>query len=364
MLIQVTEDITIPGKKIEKINSDPEATAKAINLLYVNDSQEGITRITTSKGFRYICQNKPVKRKSDLERIRKLAIPPAWEKVWICAKENGHLQATGLDARGRKQYKYHPLWNQLRNHTKFYRMLQFGRSLPDARKQVAKDLELPGMPCQKILAAVVALMERTSIRIGSGFYEKMNGSFGLTTFKNKHVNITGSRVMFSFKGKKGIEHEISIKSRKLASIVKQCREIPGKQLFQYYDTEGNKQIVDSGMVNDYIRSIMNEEFTAKDFRTWAGTAQALLAFRDIGPASNNTEAKKKILEAIDKVSQHLGNTRTICKKYYVHPAIMEMYENDQLGKYLVLLNGDTRDPESITGLAKEEKVLLKILEEQ
>ena len=202
MQIQVTEDIAISEKKLQNIIGDPEATAKAVKLVYVNDSQEGIRRIRTGKGFKYQFRKKALKNKADLDRIKKLVIPPAWENVWICPLENGHLQVTGLDALKRKQYKYHPLWNQLRNQTKFYRLLQFGKCLPSIRKKVEADLSLPGLPCEKVLAAVVALMERTSIRIGSGLYEKMYGSFGLTTLKNRHVDVNGHQVKFSFKGKK------------------------------------------------------------------------------------------------------------------------------------------------------------------
>ena len=362
MQIQVTEDIAISEKKLQNIIGDPEATAKAVKLVYVNDSQEGIRRIRTGKGFKYQFRKKALKNKADLDRIKKLVIPPAWENVWICPLENGHLQVTGLDALKRKQYKYHPLWNQLRNQTKFYRLLQFGKCLPSIRKKVEADLSLPGLPCEKVLAAVVALMERTSIRIGSGLYEKMYGSFGLTTLKNRHVDVNGHQVKFSFKGKKGIEHEISIKSRKLANIVKQCREIPGKELFQFIDDKGIKQSIDSGMVNDYIRNIVEDDFTAKDFRTWSGTVQALLAFKEIGEHESVSQAKKNVIEVLDKVSRHLGNTRTVCRKYYVHPVLLDLYEKGKLGEYLDKINSKEPESDTRTGLAKEEKLLLTILE--
>jgi DNA topoisomerase-1 len=360
--IQLTEDISIPKKKLQEIITDPEATARAVKLIYVSDSQEGIRRLRNGKGFKYIYQHKAVKNKEDLERIKKLVLPPAWEDVWICPKPNGHLQATGKDVKNRKQYKYHSLWNELRNQTKFYRLLQFGRALPLIRKKVDKDLSLSGMPRDKVLAAVVALMEKTSIRIGSGLYEKLYGSFGLTTLKNKHVDIKGSQVKFSFKGKKGIEHTISIKSKKLSLIVKHCREIPGKELFQYYDENNTKQSIDSGMVNEYIRTIIEDDFTAKDFRTWAGTVQALLAFREIGPCEAPAEVKKKIVEVLDRVAKHLGNTRTVCRKYYVHPCLLDLYEKQQLQQYLKKLGEIKTEDDRITGLAPEEKLLLEILE--
>ncbi|HEX5652225.1 MAG TPA: DNA topoisomerase IB [Chitinophagaceae bacterium] len=361
MNIQLADDTIIKVKQPEKIIADPALAAQAVKLLYVNDAQEGIRRVAAGKGFRYVYKNKTVKDKSILERIRKLAIPPAWENVWICASEHGHLQATGTDARKRKQYKYHALWNELRNQTKFYRMLQFGQTLPSIRKKVAEDLSLSGMPREKVLAAVVALMEKTSIRIGSGIYEKMYGSFGLTTLKNKHVNVNGSKVKFTFKGKKGIEHDISIKSKKLATIVRHCLDIPGKELFQYYDEKNERQSIDSGMVNEYIRTICEADFTAKDFRTWTGTVQALVALCEAGPCNSVSETKKKILEVLDKVAGHLGNTRTICKKYYVHPLLLDMYENNKLEKYQQKLKAIKTDEDIITGMNPVEKLLLDIL---
>ena len=362
MAIQITEDISIPQKQLEKIIADPQATAKAVNLVYVSDSQEGIVRLRSGKAFKYQYRKKLLRDKAQLDRIKCLVLPPAWENVWICAKENGHLQATGTDARKRKQYKYHHLWNQLRNQTKFYRLLQFGKALPKIREQLAKDLAKSGMPREKVLSAVVALMEKTSIRIGSGIYEKMYGSFGLTTLKNKHVNINGSQVKFTFKGKKGIDHDISIRSKRLATIIKHCRDIPGKELFQYYDEKGEKQSIDSGMVNDYIRNIVEDDFTAKDFRTWAGTVQALAAFTELQPFETASDAKKNIIEVLDKVAKHLGNTRTVCKKYYVHPFLLTLYEQKKLAKYMTKLPRIKSDKDTVTGMAPEEKLLLKILE--
>ena len=224
-----------------------------------------------------------------------------------------------------------------------------------------KDLSLPGLPLKKVLATVVSLMERTHIRIGNNFYEKLYGSFGLTTLKDKHVNISGSSLKFSFKGKKGVHHDISIKSKKLAALVKQCRDIPGKELFQYYDEKGEHKSIDSGMINDYIKQIGGIDFTAKDFRTWAGTVQALLAFKELGFYETVTESKKKIVEALDIVSKELGNTRTVCRKYYVHPGIIDMYENKSLEKYLQQLDSIEVD-DNKTDLTAEEKIVMKILE--
>ena len=354
----------ISPKKIAKILKDPAKTAKAVNLVYVNDSASpGIIRKKRGKSFQYFYGSKPVKDKSCVERIKKLVIPPAWENVWICALENGHLQATGVDSKKRKQYRYHPAWNQLRNHTKYYRMMQFGHALPAIRLNLEKDLSISALNQRKVLAAVVSLMERTNIRVGNNVYEKLYGSFGLTTLKDKHVDIRGSQLKFSFKGKKGIRHDIGIKHRKLAKVVLQCRDIPGKELFQYYDENGQRQSIDSGMVNGYIKEISGEDFTAKDFRTWSGTVNAFLAFKELGNFETDTDAKRKINEALDKVAHNLGNTRNVCKKYYVHPLIINLYENHSINKYIEELDKIEEDDDK-AGLTKEEKVVMKILENE
>ena len=358
----VAEDILkISPKKIKNIISDPVKTAEAVKLVYVIDTEPGINRKKNSDGFEYLFEDKKVEDAEVLQRIKNLVIPPAWENVWICTLANGHLQATGLDVMKRKQYRYHPLWSTLRNHTKYYRMIDFGKVLPAIRLQLEKDLSLPGLPLQKVLATIVSLMERTSIRIGSNFYEKLYGSFGLTTLKDKHVSFSGTQMKFSFKGKKGVHHDVSIKNKKLAAIVQKCKEIPGKELFQYYDEEGSRKSVDSGMVNDYIKTISGGDFTAKDFRTWTGTVQALLAFKELGFYETATETKKKIVEALDIVSKQLGNTRTVCKKYYVHPVIISMYEDKSLEKYFMELDTIEKD-DGKSGLTAEEKVVMKILE--
>ncbi len=359
----VAEDILkLPAKRIKKIINDPVKTAEAVKLIYVSDQEPGIVRNKTKSDFEYLKEGTQVKNAEELERIKSLVIPPAWENVWICVLPNGHLQATGLDLMKRKQYRYHPLWSLLRNHTKYYRMNEFGKVLPAIRLQLEKDLSLPGLPLEKVLATIVSLMERTSIRIGSNLYEKLYGSFGLTTLKDKHVSFTGTQMKFSFKGKKGVQHDISIKNKKLSAIVQQCKDIPGKELFQYYDESNSRKSVDSGMVNDYIKTISGGgDFTAKDFRTWAGTVQALLAFKALGFYETVTETKRKIVEALDMVSRHLGNTRTVCKKYYVHPVIISMYEDKSLEKYFKELDSIEKD-DNKSGLTAEEKVVMKILE--
>ena len=352
---------TIPvlrKKTLKKLSQDPVATAKAIQLVYVSCKDEGIQRIKAGKGFKYAFRNKMIKDKTTLQRIKSLVIPPAWKDVWICRIAEGHLQATGIDLLNRKQYRYHPLWNELRNKTKFYRLPELGKSLPVIRKKLESDLTLPGLPKNKVLAAVVSLMEKTGIRIGSEFYEKLYGSFGLTTLKDKHAEIKGNHLKFSFRGKKGVEHIVSLKSRKLARIVQNCRDIAGKELFQYIDEDGNRQSIDSGMVNEYIHSLTGEDFTAKDFRTWCGSVAALTAIIENG-LDDKLDSKKKVIAVLDKVSEQLGNSRTVCKKYYVHPSLLELYEGGKLENLISKKeNGSTSD----TSLTPVEKALIGILE--
>ncbi|MEO6315673.1 MAG: DNA topoisomerase IB [Chitinophagaceae bacterium] len=339
-----------------------EEAAVAANLLYVKDNGPGISRLKKGKGYAYYLQKKPVKAQKEINRIRKLAIPPAWLNVWICPVDNGHIQATGLDVRQRKQYRYHELWNKLRNETKFHRLYEFGKRLPELRLKLEKDLASKELNQRKVLATVVSLMERTYIRIGNNEYEKANGSYGLTTFKDKHVAISGDKMQFTFKGKKGIQHNISLKNKKLAKMVKQCRDIPGKELFQYYDADGNHKSIDSGMVNHYIKEMSGYDCSAKDFRTWAGSVHALQAFRSLGEALTATDSKKNVLTALDEVSKKLGNTRTVCKKYYVHPALLSLYEENNLTDYLKELD-NLEAPDNKSGLTAEEEVLMKILKQ-
>jgi DNA topoisomerase I len=361
MAVTAEELPEISKRKLRSIVKDEEKTAMAANLIYVSDKDEGIERRKKGERFEYYYKNELIKDDEELLRIKHLVIPPAWEKVWICKKENGHLQATGYDTKNRKQYKYHRNWNALRNSTKFYRLHDFGKALPAIRLQLEKDLSIPQLTERKVLAAVVSLMERTNIRIGNSFYEKSYGSFGLTTLKDRHVKFHGNSVTFSFKGKKGVDHKINLKNKKLAAIIKKCRDIPGKELFQFYDEEGNHHSIDSGLVNNYIREISNADFTAKDFRTWAGTVQAFLTLCSLGNGESATEAKRKIVEALDIVSGHLGNTRTVCKKYYVHPLILSLYESKKLEKYNANLDRIEKD-DNKASLSPEEKMVMKILE--
>lgn len=362
MSLELPED-TIAGiskRRIRSLLKSPVKTAEAVNLVYLADNVPGIERKRTEDGFEYFYKGEKVTDEETLLRIKKLVLPPAWESVWISPKESGHLQATGIDTKNRKQYKYHASWNALRNHTKFYRLYQFGLVLPQLRLKIEKDLSLSGLPIEKVLATVVSLMERTNIRVGNCSYEKANGSYGITTLKDRHVKVQGTSIKFSFKGKKGVYHDIDIKSKRLAGIVKRCQDIPGKELFQYIDDEGKRRDIDSGMVNDYIKSIGDGNYTAKDLRTWSGTVQALLAFKELGISETQTQTKRNVVAALDMVASALGNTRTVCKKYYVHPLILSLYETTTLEKYLKRLDNLEEDDDK-TGLTKEEKVLMNIL---
>ncbi|MES2627591.1 MAG: DNA topoisomerase IB [Bacteroidota bacterium] len=330
-------------------------------LVYVNDHQPGIRRLKSGKGFRFLKEDQPLKTQEELLRIKKLAIPPAWTNVWVCSLPNGHIQATGFDVRNRKQYRYHTLWNELRKQTKFHKMHEFGKFLPVLRLQLEKDIAKKELCEQKVIAALISVMERTYIRIGNSSYEKENGSYGLTTLKDRHVKIEGGSVQFTFKGKKGISHSIGLKNRRLAKIIQQCKDIPGKDLFQYYTPDGHHKTVDSGMVNAYLKNATGQDFTAKDFRTWAGSLQILRAFRSVGDYVNETDKKSKINHALAEVSAQLGNTVNVCRKYYVHPTLISMYEQRSLLQYLEQLDA-LEKTDGITGLTQEENLLMLILE--
>ncbi|WP_345952748.1 DNA topoisomerase IB [Mucilaginibacter sp. PAMB04168] len=350
-------------KKLEKIGRDPKITAKAAGLRYVSDTSPGYTRKPSGKGFAfYDADGGLVKDKELIQRFNKLIIPPAYTKVWISPYENSHLQFTGTDAAGRKQYRYHADWNKIRNQSKYHRLQAFAAHLPAIRQQVDQDLLRRNLDHDKVLALVVRLMELTSIRIGNESYKKLYGSYGLTTMQDKHVKVDGSKINFEFKGKKGVYHKIDLQSKRLARLVKQCRDIPGKELFQYYDDEGKRCTIDSGDVNGYLKQITGEDFTAKDFRTWAGSVSALYAFKEAGEFENQTQCKKNIISVLDEVAINLGNTRTVCKKYYVHPTVIKSYEEGTLFKYIQNLDEDKDIRASELNTA--EKALLEILEKE
>jgi len=332
---------------------DPVESAKAAGLRYVTDDEPGIRRRKSGKGFTFLdAQGKTVKDPKVIERIKKLAIPPAWTDVWICPRANGHLQATGRDARGRKQYRYHADWRSVRDETKFGRMIAFGETLPKIRERVDQDLSLPGLPREKVLGAVVKLLETTLIRVGNPEYAKQNNSFGLTTLRNRHVEISGATVRFEFRGKSGQDHSVEIHDRRLARIVRQIRDLPGQKLFQYLDEDGERQSVSSEDVNDYLRATTGEEFSAKDFRTWGGTVLALSALLELGPCETEKDASRAVVEAIKQVSSSLGNRPAICRKFYVHPLVIESYLEGKL----------TQSPEDDSaGLQQLEERVLKLL---
>lgn len=293
-----------------------------------------------------------------LSRIKSLSIPPAWERVWISPVDEGHLQVTGYDAAGRKQYKYHPLWSKIRSHTKYFRMLDFGMKLPMIREKIQEDLKKPGLSRQKVMAAILAILDSAYIRIGNSVYEKLNGSFGLTTLRNKHARVNGYKIQFKFIGKKGIKSNVTIKNRRLANIINKCKEIPGQQLFAWVEEDGSIKKVDSGMVNEYIREISGNDYTAKDFRTWAGSVSAIKALEELGSYTTQTEMKRKINMMYDMAAIELGNTRNVCRTHYVNPVIPKLYEENKLSAFFRKVDKTEVLPDN---LKREELILLEIL---
>jgi DNA topoisomerase-1 len=347
------------AKKKIRLIVDPEAAAKAAKLVYVSDEEPGIQRVPSGKGFKYLAPDgKRIKDKDMLERIAALAIPPAYTDVWISPLEDGHIQATGRDAKGRKQYRYHPRWRDQRDETKFYRMILFGEALPEIRERIAHDLSLRGLPREKVLATVVQLLGTTFIRIGNPEYARNNESFGLTTLLDDHVEISGSTMHFEFRGKSGKEHAIDLRDKRLARLIKQCQDVPGQQLFQYVDAEGNPHSITSTDVNAYLREISGQDFTAKDFRTWGGTTLAVLAFAELGDPDAEADGKKYTVQMIKSVAAQLGNTQAVCRKYYVHPAVSEAY---LAGKLLPLLAKAQAEGDLLNELTPEERTVMALL---
>ncbi|MDX2212485.1 MAG: DNA topoisomerase IB [Oculatellaceae cyanobacterium bins.114] len=344
--------------------TDPIQSAQKAGLHYVTDTIPGIQRKASGRGFCYYdIEGNRVCDRETLARIKSLVIPPAWKKVWICSLPHGHLQATGYDAKGRKQYRYHPDWRGHRNQTKFNRMIAFGLVLPMIREQTDRHLQLPNLPREKVLATVVQLLEKTLIRVGNDEYALKNSSFGLTTMRDRHVSFSGNQIKFQFRGKSGVEHDIELSDRRLAKVVKRCQDIPGHELFQYIDENGQRQTINSGDVNSYLRTVSGEDFTAKDFRTWSGTVQAALELKTIGIAHSQTEAKKNVTQAVKNVADLLGNRPATCRKYYIHPAVLEAYLKGTLIPFLE--EWDVVDiQETPYGLRREEQAVLALLEQQ
>jgi DNA topoisomerase I len=305
---------------------DPARSARIAKLRHASDSRPGIRRVRCGAGFRYVGPSgEPVRDLETLSRIRGLVIPPAWTDVWICPFANGHLQATGRDSKGRKQFRYHNRWREVRDEGKFARMISFGLALPRIRRRIRHDLALPGLPQSKVLAAIVRLLERTLVRVGNEEYARMNGSYGLTTLRDRHLRLDGSSFRLVFHGKNGTKHVVAINDPRLARLVKRCRDLPGKELFQYVDREGNVHDITSAEVNEYLREISGQRFTAKDFRTWAGTVRTAWALHECGLFQKKTEAKRNIVRAISAVALQLRNTPAICRKCYVHHSVLDAY---------------------------------------
>lgn len=349
--------------KLERLEvvSDPQKAAEEAGLRYVSDEQPGYTRKRRGRKFVYFdTEGKQIRDEARILRINRLAIPPAYTEVWICPSPNGHLQATGRDDRGRKQYRYHEQWREVRDENKYEKMVVFGKVLPKIRRRINRDLKRRGLPREKVLAAVVQLLQRTFIRVGNEEYAKENKSFGLTTMRERHLDVRGAKLRFRFRGKSGKEHEVDLEDRRVARIIKQLQELPGQEVFQYLDEAGERHKVTSEDVNQYLRQISGEDFTAKDFRTWAGTVLAAMALKAQEPFENKSQAKKNLKTAISAVARILGNTPTICRKCYVHPAVLETYFDGTLAEELRRKTVRTLQ-KSLGDLRSEEKEVLEFL---
>ncbi len=352
--------MTLNGaKRVPPDAVDPVASARMAGLRYVRDDAPGIERRRAGRGFVYIADGTRVTDRETLDRIRKLAIPPAWTNVWICALAHGHIQASGRDARGRKQYRYHARWRAVRDETKYARMNAFASALPALRRRVARDLARPGLPREKVLAAVVRLLDTTCIRVGNEEYARANGSFGLTTLRTRHVDVEGDTLTFEFRGKAGRMHRVDVNDRRVARVVARCQDLPGQELFQYVEGDGTRRTIDSGDVNAYLRETMGADFTAKDFRTWAGTVLAAGALAAIAGVRSERHARREIVRAVEQVAQALGNTPAICRKSYIHPAVIETFVAGRLPRGLGLRV--VRRPAADDGLKREEAAVLALL---
>ena len=320
------------GKSYTRLHVlQPEQSARIAGLRYVNDEHPGFRRVRGRRGFRYVDGDGHVIRDAaTLGRIRSLAIPPAWTDVWICTRADGHLQASGRDARGRKQYRYHKRWREFRDETKYGRMLAFAKALPKIHRRVRQDLARPGLPREKALATVVRLLETTCIRVGNEEYARENDSFGLTTLRTRQVKVRGDKLKFSFRGKSGVHHDVELSDAQVAGIVRRMRDLPGYELFCYLDESGGTHTISSDDVNAYVRDIAGDEFTSKDFRTWAGTVLAGEALRAMPRSGSAAEAKRNVQQAVEAVARRLGNTKAVCRKSYIHPAVLDSYVEDTL----------------------------------
>ncbi len=346
------------------IERDPEKTAELAGLEYVNDQLPGITRKKKGSKFVYISPSgKIITEQSEIDRINALVIPPAYQEVWICVKKNGHLQATGKDARGRKQYRYHSLWKKVREENKYHRLVAFGKALPLIRKKVTEDLALKTLSKDKLLALVVHLLEVTLIRVGNEEYARENNSFGLTTFRNRHVHIEGTKITFKFRGKSGQMHTIDVKDRRLANVIKKCKELPGQELFEYKNENGEIASISSTDVNHYLHEITKDHFTAKDFRTWTGTVLAVFALQEFEQFDSDVQAKKNIVQAVEKVAKKLGNTPSVCRKCYIHPEVINAYLDGTLMQ-MIKERAEKSLTDSLSELTSEETAVLAFLKQR
>ena len=343
---------------------DARESAREAGLRHVHDGMPGIRRRRAGRSFSYLgTDGRPIRDRSELTRIKVLAIPPAWTDVWIAPDRRAHIQATGRDARGRKQYRYHPRWRAVRDEAKYGRMIEFGKSLPAIRERTAADLARRGLPREKVLATVVQLLEKTLIRVGNEEYARENRSFGLTTMRTRHVDVDRSHVRFHFRGKSGREHSVDVEDRRLAAVVRRCQELPGQELFQYVDDDDVRRTIDSGDVNEYLRDITGRDFTAKDFRTWAGTRIAAMALQAFEAFDSEAQAKRNVVQAIEHVAQQLGNTPAVCRKCYVHPAVVEAYIDGTMANTLKVKAERALD-EKIHELSSEEGAVMAMLQQR
>jgi DNA topoisomerase I len=348
---------------VSRLTIEHRSAARRAGLRYVTDGIDGIRRQRAGKGWIYFHpRGKRITDRGVTRRLNSLAIPPGWSDVWICPDPDGHIQATARDARGRKQYRYHPQYREARDRSKFRRMLEFSEVLPRLRERIERDLRGADLSRRQLLATLVQLLDRTLIRVGNDEYVRENRSYGLTTLRRRHLTIDGSLLRFSFRGKSGVEHSIAVADPRLARIIQRCRDLPGEELFQYLDGSGKRHLISSDDVNDYLREIAGRDVSAKDFRTWGGTMLAAVELRRLGFAASRREADRNVIAAIDAVAERLGNTRTVCRKYYVHPALIDAY-----------LMGDTvPEPPAVrrarhkrgAALRRDEVLVLQFLQER
>ncbi len=351
--------MTLSPEDVDVILENPIEAIDMANLEYTSEHKLSVHRKKVGRGYSYRENGQKISDPDILERIKKLVIPPGWKNVHICKSAKGHLQAVGRDEKNRKQYIYHPLWSKIRNQTKFFKMTSFGKTLPKIRKRVEEDLDQPKMNRNKVHALIIRLMEETHIRIGNEYYAKTNKTYGLSTLRTRHVKTIENKMKFEFTGKKGKAHSITLENKKLVKLVNQCEEIPGWELFKFYDENGVKQAIDSGMINEYIHEISGKQFSAKDFRTWSASKIFFETLYELGYTADEKENKKNIITAYDAAATGLGNTRSVCREYYVHPYIVEGYSSGEIVPHFEKLKPGKST--NYTSLSASEKVILNMI---